>query len=87
MTVTSDYSVPCSKSQVSVDGVCRKKLHRNIGGGLHRLIERMAQEEKEAELQSQKTAFDEQRKQIDMQEKMLGVGLGTHRVIKNKAKP
>jgi hypothetical protein len=46
----------------------------------------MESEEMEKQLQDQKAAFDEQRKQIDMQEKMLGVGMGTHRVIKDMRK-
>ena len=86
MSASVDYTIPCHKSQVHPDGICRKKLHGNIGKGFHRLVERMESEEMEKQLQDQKAAFDEQRKQIDMQEKMLGVGMGTHRVIKDTRK-
>jgi hypothetical protein len=86
MAGTPDYTIPCAKSQVHPDGICRKKLHKNIGGGLHRLHQRMAEEEMQEQLAQQKAQFDEQRKQIDIQEKMLGVGMGTHRVIKDMRK-
>lgn len=82
----SDYTIPCAKSSVHPTGVCRKKLHLNIGSGFHRLVDRLDAEAKEAEMEEQKAQFDEQRKQIDMQEKMLGVGAGTHRVIKDMRK-
>ena len=81
-----DYTVPCGKSKVHPDGVCRKKLHKNIGGGFHRLHQRMADEEMQEQLEKQKAQFDEQRKHLDLQEKMLGVGMGTHRVIKDTRK-
>lgn len=40
----------------------------------------------QAQLEQQKQQFDEQRKHLDLQEKMLGVGMGTHRVIKDMRK-
>ena len=40
----------------------------------------------ERQLEQQKAQFDEQRKRLDLQEKMLGVGMGTHRVIKDMRK-
>jgi hypothetical protein len=46
----------------------------------------MADEEMQAQLEQQKQQFEEQRKHIDLQEKMLGVGMGTHRVIKDMRK-
>jgi hypothetical protein len=81
-----DYTVPCAKSRVHPDGVCRKKLHPNIHSGFHRLVERLDNEAMEEQLQQRKQQFDEQRKQIDLDEKMLGVGLGTHRVVKDTRK-
>jgi hypothetical protein len=78
----SDYVVPCGKSGVHPDGVCRQKLHKNIGGGFHRLQERMAQEEYEKAVEDRRVQFEEQRRKLDLEEKMLGVGMGTHRVIK-----
>ena len=81
-----DYTIPCGKSQVHPDGICRKKLHKNIGGGFHRLHQRMAEEEMQEQLEQRKSQFDEQRRQIDLEERMLGVGMGTHRVIKDTRK-
>lgn len=81
-----DYTVPCAKSKVHPDGICRKKLHKNIHSGLHKLVERLDQEAMERQLEQQKAQFDEQRKRLDLQEKMLGVGMGTHRVIKDMRK-
>jgi hypothetical protein len=46
----------------------------------------MEEEAMQAQLEQQKQQFDEQRKNIDLQEKMLGVGMGTHRVIKDMRK-
>jgi hypothetical protein len=82
MSANSDYTIPCHKSAVHPDGVCRKKLHKNIGGGFHRLVERMEKEEYERAMEEQKAQFEEQRRHLDLQEQMLGVGMGTHRVIK-----
>jgi hypothetical protein len=81
-----DYTVPCDKSKVHPDGVCRKKLHKNIGNGFHRLVDRLDNEAMEEQLKQQKEQFDEQRRNLDIQEKMLGVGMGTHRVIKDMRK-
>jgi hypothetical protein len=86
MSNSTDYTVPCHKSKIHPDGVCRKKLHKNIGNGFHRLVERMDNEAMEAQLEQQKAQFDEQRKHLDLQERMLGVGMGTHRVIKDMRK-
>jgi hypothetical protein len=86
MASPTDYTVPCGKSQVHPDGICRKKLHKNIGGGFHRLHQRMAEEEMQEQLEQRKAQFDEQRRQIDLEERMLGVGMGTHRVIKDTRK-
>ena len=86
MSSPIDYTVPCGKSKVHPDGVCRQKLHKNIHSGLHRLHERMEEEAMQAQLEQQKQQFDEQRKHLDLQEKMLGVGMGTHRVIKDMRK-
>ena len=83
MSNPTDYTVPCHKSKIHPDGVCRKKLHGNIGNGFHKLVERLDNEAMEAQLQQQKAQFDEQRRNLDIQEKMLGVGMGTHRVIKD----
>jgi hypothetical protein len=82
----SDYVIPCAKSTVHPDGLCRRKLHKNIGGGLHRLMERHQQEEYEEALNSQYDAINQQRAELDLQEKMLGVGAGTHRVMKETRK-
>jgi hypothetical protein len=82
----SDYVIPCHKTSVHPDGVCRKKLHKNIGGGLHRLMERHQQEEYDEALAQQKDAIGKQRAELDLQEKMLNVGAGTHRVIKETRK-
>ena len=87
---SGEYTVPCAQTSVHPDGVCRRKLHRNIGGGFHRLIDRMTQEEYEEALAQQKDAINQQRQDLDLQEKMLGVGMGTHRVIaenRTKNKP
>jgi hypothetical protein len=46
----------------------------------------MEEEAMQAQLEQQKQQFDEQRKHLDLQEKMLGVGMGTHRVIKDMRK-
>jgi hypothetical protein len=81
-----EYSVPCAKSKVHPDGICRKKLHPNVHAGLHKLVERLDREDMERQLEEQKAQFDEQRKHLDLQEKMLGVGVGTHRVIKDMRK-
>jgi hypothetical protein len=81
-----DYTVPCAKSKVHPDGICRKKLHKNIHSGLHRLVERLDTESMQRQLDQQKQQFDEQRKHLDLQERMLGVGIGTHRVIKDTRK-
>lgn len=81
-----DYTVPCAKSKVHPDGVCRKKLHKNIHSGLHKLVERLEEEDMQRQVEQQKAQFDEQRKRLDLQEKMLGVGMGTHRVIKDMRK-
>jgi hypothetical protein len=82
----SDYTVPCHKSSVHPDGICRKKLHRNIGGGFHRLVERMDKEAQEAELENQRQQVEDAKKQLDMKFKMAQVGMGTHRVIKDNRK-
>ena len=81
-----DYTIPCAKSKVHPDGICRKKLHKNIHSGLHKLVERLDTEKMENELNQRKQQFEEQRKRLDLEEKMLGVGLGTHRVIKDTRK-
>jgi hypothetical protein len=50
----------------------------------------MVQEEYEEALAQQKDAINQQRQELDLQEKMLGVGMGTHRVIaenRTKNKP
>jgi hypothetical protein len=86
MSAPTDYTVPCGKSKVHPDGICKQKLHPNIHSGLHRLHQRMADEEMQAQLEQQKQQFEEQRKHLDLQEKMLGVGMGTHRVIKDMRK-
>lgn len=82
----SDYVIPCHKSSVHPDGVCRKKLHKNIGSGLHRLAERHQQEEYEEAMKQQLDQIGQQRAELDLQEKMLGVGMGTHRVMKETRK-
>ena len=86
MASPTDYTVPCGKSKVHPDGICRKKLHKNVHSGLHRLHQRMEEESMQEQLQQRKSQFDEQRKRLDLEEKMLGVGLGTHRVIKDTRK-
>ena len=86
MASPTDYTVPCGKSKVHPDGICRKKLHPNIHNGLHRLHQRMEDESMQDQLQQRKAQFDEQRRRLDLEEKMLGVGLGTHRVIKDTRK-
>ena len=86
MASPTDYTVPCGKSKVHPDGICRKKLHPNIHSGLHRLHQRMEEESMNKELEQRKAQFDEQRKRLDLEEKMLGVSLGTHRVIKDTRK-
>jgi hypothetical protein len=83
---TTDYTVPCHKSSVHPDGVCRKKLHKNIGSGFHRLVDRMDTEEQEAQLEQQKQQIEDQKKQLDLQFKLAQVGAGTHRVIKENRK-
>jgi hypothetical protein len=40
----------------------------------------------QAQMDQRKSQFDEQRKRLDLEEKMLGVGAGTHRVIKDMRK-
>ena len=82
----SDYVIPCAQSTVHPDGLCRRKLHKNIGSGFHRLTERQQQEEYEEALNSQYDAINKQRADLDLQEKMLGVGAGTHRVMKETRK-
>ena len=86
MASPTDYTVPCGKSKVHPDGICRQKLHKNVHSGLHRLHQRMEEESMKEQLQQQKDAFEEQRRNIDLQEQMLGVGMGTHRVIKDMRK-
>jgi hypothetical protein len=86
MASPTDYTVPCGKSKVHPDGICRKKLHKNVHSGLHRLHQRMEEESMQEQLKQRKAQFDEQRRQIDLEERMLGVGLGTHRVIKDTRK-
>lgn len=85
-----DYVIPCGQSKVHPDGICKHKLHRNIAAGLTRMAERHEREATEAQLAAQHAAFEEQKRNIDLQQKMLGVGAGTHRVIKEnrtKTKP
>ena len=85
-----DYVIPCGGSKVHPEGVCRQKLHRNISAGLNRLHQRHTQEEFDEQLEQQRQSLNEQRRNLDLQEKMLGVGAGTHRVIKEnrtKTKP
>ena len=82
----SDYVIPCKESSVHPSGICRKKLHKNIGGGFHRLVERMDKEEQEAQLEQQKQQIEDQKKQLDLQFKLAQVGAGTHRVIKDNRK-
>lgn len=81
-----DYTIPCGDTKVHPDGICRKKLHRNISHGLTRAAQRHEKEELEAQMAEQKASLDEQRRHLDLQEKMLGVGMGTHRVIEEKRK-
>lgn len=87
----TDYTIPCHKSSVHPDGICRKKLHKNIGGGFHRLMERMEREAMEAELENHRQQIEEQKKRLDMDFKMAQVAAGTHRIMKdtrkNKPKP
>jgi hypothetical protein len=82
----SDYVIPCHKSQVHPDGICRKKLHKNIGGGFHRLVERMDKEAQEAELENQRQQIEDAKKQLDMKYKFAQVQAGTHRVIQDRRK-
>jgi hypothetical protein len=49
-------------------------------------MERHQQEEYEEALNSQYDAINQQRAELDLQEKMLGVGAGTHRVMKETRK-
>ena len=86
MASPTDYTVPCGKSKVHPDGICRQKLHKNVHSGLHRLHQRMEEESMQEQLQQRKAQFEEQRRQIDLEERMLGVGMGTHRVIKDTRK-
>jgi len=81
-----DYTVPCGKSKVHPDGICRKKMHPNIAQGFHTLVERMDREKQEQELNKQKEQYENQKKQLDLQFKMAQVGAGTHRVIKENRK-
>ena len=82
----SDYVIPCHNSKVHPSGICRKKLHKNIGSGFHRLMDRMEQEAMERELENQRQQIEEAKKQLDMKFKMAQVGAGTHRVIKDRRK-
>ena len=86
MSSPIDYTVPCGKSKVHPDGICRKKLHPNIAQGFHTLVERMDKEKQEEELNKQKEQYENQKKQLDLQFKMAQVGAGTHRVIKENRK-
>ena len=82
----SDYVIPCHKSSVHPDGVCRKKLHKNIGGGFQRLVERMDKEAMEQQLEDQRQQIEDAKKQLDMKFKLAQVDAGTHRVIKDTRK-
>ena len=84
----SDYTIPCAKSSVHPTGICRKKLHLNIGNGFHRLVERLDTEAKEQEMENQRMQYEEAKKNMDAKFKMSQVLMGTHRVIKdNRKKP
>lgn len=82
----SDYTIPCAKSSVHPTGVCRKKLHLNIGNGFHRLVERLDSEGRENEMENQRMQYEEAKKNLDMKFRMSQVAAGTHRVIKDNRK-
>lgn len=82
-----DYTIPCGKSKVHPEGVCRQKLHKNIASGLTKLSERHEQEQLENQMRQQHDMLEQQKRDLELKQKMLGVGAGTHRVIaENRAK-